>query len=214
MILVLLRLLDPQRSDKLKFTIDDVSVQTVDRSVLRKRIIAVPQDCVFLPEGSSIKANIDPFDAVSEEDCLSVLETVQLSHFVTDRGGLSGGMSGDQLSAGQRQLFSLGRAILRGRARDRNVINVNGRPSGGILLLDEVSSGVDQETEKLMLQIIHENFASYTIISIAHRLDMVIRFSEKVVVLDQGKVMETGPPQELLERPDGAFKALWESGRQ
>lgn len=179
-------------------------MQTLDRSILRKRLIAVPQDCVFLPEGSSIKANIDPFDVVTDEECLSVLDAVQLSGFVTERGGLHSGMSGDHLSAGQKQLFSLGRAILRGRAR---------QSSGGILLLDEVSSGVDQETEKLMLEIIQENFASYTIVSIAHRLDMVVKFSDKVVVLEKGEVMEVGAPQDLLRLRDGHFKALWDSGR-
>lgn len=210
--LVLLRLLDPISTDGLVFTIDDVSMSTVDRSALRKRIIAVPQDCVFLPDGSSIKANLDPFNAATDEECVSALETVRLSHLVPEDTGLGSAMSGDHLSAGQKQLFSLARAILRARARDRNV--AGGQRAGGIVLLDEVSSGVDHETEMLMLKIIQGEFASYTVISIAHRLDMVVKFSDTVVVLDRGEVKEVGAPDELLNRTGGHFKALWDSGRQ
>lgn len=210
--LVLLRLLDPIAAENMVFTIDDVSMSTVDRLALRKRIIAVPQDCVFLPDGSSIKANLDPFNAATDEECISALETVQLSHLVPEDSGLQSPMSGDHLSAGQKQLFSLARAILRARARDRNV--ALGQRAGGIVLLDEVSSGVDHETETLMLKIIHGEFAPYTIISIAHRLDMVVKFSDTVVVLDHGEVKEVGAPEELLNRTDGHFKALWDSGRQ
>jgi ATP-binding cassette, subfamily C (CFTR/MRP), member 1 len=92
--------------------------------------------------------------------------------------------------------------------------DVNLSIAGGIVLLDEVSSGVDHETEMLMLRIIHSEFASYTIISIAHRLDMVVKFSDTVVVLGHGEVKEVGTPDELLNRTGGHFKALWDSGRQ
>lgn len=212
LILVLLRLLDAITTDDLEFTIDGVSIQTVDRPLLRQRIIAVPQDCVFPPDGSSIKANIDPFDVAANEECLSALRTVQLSHLIPEGAGLDHPMSGDHLSAGQKQLFSLGRAILRARVRDRDAIS--GQRAGGIVLLDEVSSGVDHETEMSMLEIIHDEFASYTVISIAHRLDMVVKFSDTVVVLDQGEVKEVGAPDELLTRSSGYFKALWDSGRR
>ena len=206
LILVLLRLLDPMPSSDLNFTIDDLSMLTVDRSTLRSRIIAVPQDCVFLPDGSSIKSNLDPFDAATDDECLSALTTVRLAH-LTEEAGLQGPMSGDHLSAGQKQLFSLARAILRARRRARE------GGEGGVVLLDEVSSGVDRETERLMLEIINEEFKTYTVVSIAHRLDMVVKFSDKVVVLDRGEVMEVGHPDELLRR-GGQFKSLWDSGRQ
>lgn len=75
---------------------------------------------------------------------------MQLWQFVQERGGLDAGMSSGTLSAGQRQLMSLGRALLHRRIRARNLGRGGGGSEGGILLLDEVSSSVDHETERVM----------------------------------------------------------------
>ncbi|ROW01307.1 hypothetical protein VMCG_05930 [Cytospora schulzeri] len=133
-LLMLLRLLDPIPSTVENIDIDGVPLYRIDRAVLRQRIIAVPQDAVFLPDGSSFKLNLDPVSVSSDMECKSVLETVGLWPFVTERGGLAAGMSPDTLSQGQKQLFSLARAILRRRIRSREVANGQDR---GILLLDE-----------------------------------------------------------------------------
>ncbi|KAK1988233.1 P-loop containing nucleoside triphosphate hydrolase protein, partial [Colletotrichum cereale] len=182
-----------------------VPFHRIDRSTLRRRIIAVPQDAVFLPDGSTIKSNLDPFEAASDADCLSVLRTVQLAGFVEERGGLHEGMSADSLSAGQKQLFSLGRAILRRRMKDARS---NSR-GGGILLLDEVSSSVDHMTDRLMQEIIKEEFGRYTIVMVSHRLDMVVDFFDAVVVMDQGCIIETGSPRELIKTRGSRFGELW-----
>lgn len=94
-------------------------LHNIDRQALRQRIIAVPQEPVFLPDGTSFQANLDPFTASTEAECRVVLETVGLWPFVVDRGGLAAGLSSDTLSAGQKQLFSLARAVLRARIRAR-----------------------------------------------------------------------------------------------
>ncbi|TDZ30419.1 ABC transporter FUM19 [Colletotrichum spinosum] len=205
LILLLLRLLDPLPSCSQNMTIDSVPFHRIDRSVLRRRIIAVPQDAVFLPDGSTIKSNLDPFNAASDAECFSVLRTVQLSAFVEERGGLHEGMSADSLSAGQKQLFSLGRAILRRRVKDAAFK----RRGGGILLLDEVSSSVDHATDRLMQEIIKEEFGYYTIVMVSHRLDMVMDFFDAVIVMDRGRVVETGSPGMLVETPGSRFGELW-----
>jgi ABC-type multidrug transport system fused ATPase/permease subunit len=206
MILLLLRLLDPLQSCSRNMEIDDIPLHKIDRSTLRKRIIAIPQDAVFLPDGSSIKANIDPLDGATESECVQVLDAVRLSGFVEDRGGLNAGMSADDLSAGQKQLFSLGRAILRRRVRDRLA---GSEKRGGLLLLDEVSSSVDKATDRAMQEIIRDEFESYTIVMVSHRLEMVMDFFDRVVVLDKGAVVESGGPRELVDTPGSRFGELW-----
>ncbi|KAM7193136.1 canalicular multispecific organic anion transporter 1 [Rhypophila sp. PSN 637] len=220
-ILLLLRLLDPLPSraslsasdEQDPITIDDIPLSKIDRLTLRQRIIAVPQDPVFLPDGTSFQTNLDPFGASDSATCQSVLETVNLWTFVQERGGLDAGLASDTLSQGQKQLFSLARAILRKRIRvaeqeaelgDGAVVK-----SGGILLLDEVSSSVDVETDRLMHEIIRKDFEGYTIVMVSHRLDVVVGYFDRVVVMDQGEIVEIGEPKTLIETEGSRFRVLW-----
>ncbi|KAI1762775.1 P-loop containing nucleoside triphosphate hydrolase protein [Hypoxylon sp. FL1150] len=210
-ILLLLRLLDPVAPDSDKVIIDETALNKIDRATLRQRVIAVPQDPVFLPDGTTFQTNLDPFGTSTADECRAVLETVNLWDFIGERGGLGAGMSGDSLSGGQRQLFNLARAILRRRARSKQIGAEFGEggsvASGGILLLDEVSSSVDQSTDKAMQNIIRDEFEGYTIVMVSHRLDMVLGF-DTVVVMDKGSIVETGRPQLLLETNGSKFREL------
>lgn len=85
---------------------------------------------------------------------------------------------------GQKQLLCLARALLR---RNR------------ILVLDEATSNVDMETDAFIQQTIREKFADTTVITVAHRLDTIADY-DAVMVMDSGRVVETGPPWELIER--------------
>lgn len=212
LILLLLRLLDPLPSCSRNLAIDGIPLHGIDRATLRKRIIAIPQDAVFLPDGSTVKSNIDPLESATPQECRSVLEAVRLAAFVDDRGGLHAGMSADDLSAGQKQLFSLGRAILRKRARERTTASTTGEERGGILLLDEVSSSVDKVTDRAMQEMIRREFGRYTIVMVSHRLEMVMDFFDRVVVLDRGAVVEDGAPRALVARPGSRFGELWATG--
>ncbi|CZR65845.1 related to multidrug resistance protein [Phialocephala subalpina] len=219
-ILLLLRLLDPLPSCSQNIIIGGIPLHKIDRAILRQRIIAVPQDAVFLPDGSSFMANLDPFNMSTEADCRAVLEIVGLLPMVEGRGSLTAGMSPEALSQGQRQLFSLARAILRRRIRTRehdrefgSKVGEKGAAAvgGGILFLDEVSSSVDQETDRLMQRIIMEEFENYTIVMVSHRLDMVMAF-DTVLVMEEGSVVESGNPNELIKIEGGRFKDLWMIG--
>lgn len=237
--LLLLRLLDPLPHCSTNMSIDGLALDTIDRATLRRRIIAVPQDAVFLPDGTSFKVNLDPFNAASEAECQDVLEAVNLRDFVDQRGGPGAGMTGDTLSQGQKQLFSLARAILRRRIRARDLDSPasagdpscceetttttgNGkemateedrRRHGGVLLLDEVSSSVDVETDRAMQRVIKREFEGYTIVMVSHRLEMVMDF-DKVVVMDSGGVAEQGDPVRLAETEGSRFRDLWLVGNR
>ncbi|KAJ2083688.1 Multidrug resistance-associated protein 1 [Coemansia sp. RSA 988] len=94
-------------------------------------------------------------------------------------------------SDGQQQLFSLCRILLRKRR---------------VIVLDEATADVDLETDQAMQRLIREEFGDSTILTIAHRLDTVMN-SDRIIVMDKGKIVEIGPPQELIEK-GGQFAEL------
>ncbi|CAI7583074.1 unnamed protein product [Penicillium crustosum] len=205
LIALLLKLLNPTPDTAGNAIIDNMPLHRINRAALREQIIAVPQEAVFLPDGSTFRANLDPSNVSTPEECQAVLVAVELWKFVQERGGLDAGMSAGTLSAGQRQLMSLGRALLRRFIRARNGSDC------GILLLDEVSSSVDHETERVMQEIIRVEFKDYTIISVSHRLDMIMDF-DRVVVMDKGEIVEVGNPVVLAGQTETRFGDLVRAG--
>ncbi|KAK4069531.1 uncharacterized protein Triagg1_6955 [Trichoderma aggressivum f. europaeum] len=219
--LLLLRLFDPLAGSADGITIDGIPLRRVKRSSLRERVIAVPQDSVFFPDGHSFKTNLDPSNLSTESDCKEVLGAVGLWQVVVDHGGLDSSLSTNMLSHGQRQLFGLARAILRRRIRSSaarsQTLHTDEYPNslfekegdvGGLLLLDEVGSSVDKDTERTMQALIRQEFAEYTTIMISHRLDAVMDF-DRVLVMDRGQIVESGRPRELVQQESSMFKNLW-----
>jgi ABC-type multidrug transport system fused ATPase/permease subunit len=211
LIALLLKFLDPTSATANKVIIDNTPLRSINRPALRQRIIAVPQEAVFLPDGSTYITNLDPSNASTAEQCQAVLTAVGLWSFVEERGGLHAGMNVHTLSAGQRQLMSVGRALLRKRIRAQNIRLASSVASGGsdrgILLLDEVSSSVDYVTERVIQEIIRTEFKEYTVISVTHRLEMIMDF-DRVVVMDAGEVVEVGSPRILASKLGTRFGDL------
>lgn len=132
-------------------------------------------------------------------------ETLGLQTVVEKRGGLDASMSASTFSAGQRQLMSLARALLRKLIRGRKSgVDSAGR---GILLLDEVSSSVDRITERAMQEIIRTEFEGYTVIAVSQRLEMIMVF-DKAVVMAAGEIVEVGSPTELASKANSKFGDL------
>ena len=190
-------------------------VKDIDRSTLRARLIALPQDAVFLPDGTPFRQNLDPLQVCTLEECRSALKAVGLLDFIERRGGLEAGMTPDTLSHGQKQLFSLARAVLRRRVRFREDhkgegFNISSAQysEGGILLLDEFSSSVDHDTDRAMQDIIMREFKNYTVIMVSHRLEMVLNFFDRVIVMDHGCIVENGNPRSLQQIAGSRFAEL------
>lgn len=222
-ILLLLGLLDPIPGCANNITIDDVSLSRVDRTSLRERVLTIPQDVVFLPDGTSFQQNLDPFGVSSPEACRAVLATVGLCGLIEAHGGLAGGLKTDMLSQGQKQLFSLARALLRHRSRAAAAASVphedgydmaaEAQQRGGLLLLDEFSSGVDHNTDREMQKIILDEFADYTVVMVSHRLEMVADL-DQVIMMEAGRIVEMGRPRTLIETEGSKFKGLWMVGQK
>jgi len=172
--------------------IDDVDITKIPRQVLRGHLNAIPQDPFFLSD--NIRFNASPSCLHTDEQIISALQKVELWSLIEARGGLDAELTAEFFSHGQRQLFCLARAVLR---------------KSRIVVLDEVSSSVDVETDKLMQRVIREEFREATVVSVAHRLQTIVDF-DRVAVMCDGKMAEIGEPRELLER-QSRFRDLWNS---
>ncbi|KAJ5885363.1 hypothetical protein N7495_009873 [Penicillium taxi] len=211
LVALLLKLLEPISTTAENVFIDDLPLHRLNRSDLRQRIIAVPQEAVFLPDGSTVQNNLDVADEATPKECKAVLESVGLWNFVEERGGLTAAINASSFSAGQRQLLSFGRALLRRSVRERKF--GADRKLGGILILDEVSSSVDRETERIIQETIRTEFQNYTVIAVSHRLDTIMDF-DRVVVMDTGEIVEVGKPVVLAQEARSRFGDLVRAGNK
>jgi ABC-type multidrug transport system fused ATPase/permease subunit len=100
--------------------------------------------------------------------------------------------NGTNLSVGERQLICICRAILR---------------KNKVVILDEATSNIDIVTEKKIQSLINDNFKESTVLTIAHRLNTIIN-SDKILLLDHGKVLEYDTPASLLGNPESRFSHL------
>lgn len=178
-----------------KIIIDGVVCSKIGLHELRKNISIIPQEpMAFI---GTLRKNLDPFDEHSDEQIWQVLEEVQLKKSVQEMNNQLNyqlSESGGNLSVGQRQLICLARALLR---------------QNKIICLDEASANCDIKTDTLIQRTIRRNFASCTIITIAHRLNTIID-SDRVLVLDAGQVVQFDTPYNLLQDASGIFFNLVE----
>uniref|UniRef100_A0A2M4AD22 Putative abc transporter n=1 Tax=Anopheles triannulatus TaxID=58253 RepID=A0A2M4AD22_9DIPT len=173
--------------------IDDIDTKTLGLRDLRSKISIIPQDPILF--SGTLRSNLDPFEERKDDELWSALDQVELKEPVSSQaGGLECRMSdgGSNFSMGQRQLVCLARAILR---------------NNKILVLDEATANVDPETDKLIQTTIRTKFAHCTVLTIAHRLHTVMD-SDRVLVMDAGRVVEFGHPHELLHGPIGYLRRL------
>ncbi|CAI6099839.1 unnamed protein product [Clonostachys chloroleuca] len=209
LISLILRMIDPlspHGSQPPSVTIDGTHLKNINRTILRERIIALSQDAVFLPEGSSFKANLDPWNEASREEAMDALAVVGLLDVLQDRGGLNALVKNAELNAGQKQMFALSRAILRRRIRARKMSEKE-MPEGGVLLLDEVTASVDKETESRMLELVWREFEAYTILMVTHSIQAAVR-CDRVIIMEKGKIVEDGESGALIQEGGSKFQAL------
>uniref|UniRef100_A0A8C6JD60 Canalicular multispecific organic anion transporter 1 n=1 Tax=Melopsittacus undulatus TaxID=13146 RepID=A0A8C6JD60_MELUD len=172
--------------------IDEVDITTIGLHDLRRNLTIIPQDPVLFT--GTLRMNLDPFDQYTDEEVWKALELAHLKTFVQDLPGrllyvVSEG--GENLSVGQRQLVCLARALLR---------------KAKILILDEATAAVDLETDHLIQTTIRSEFADCTVLTIAHRLHTIMD-SDRVMVLQAGRIVEFDSPEELLRKP-GVFSMM------
>lgn len=189
LLLTMLRLLDNNSGI---ISLDDVDLATIPRQMIRERITALPQEVITVP--GPLRDNIDPLKSSTTESITAALTKVGLLDIVDQRGGLDTDVKDLGFSQGQMQLFAVARALLR---------------KSKLLVVDEMTSSVDAVTEAKMMSVIRAEFADSTVLAVAHRLN-TIRDFDKVVIMDKGRVVEVGPPSDLLAQEGGYFRTMWE----
>lgn len=178
--------------DSGEITIDGKSIFDIPKDELRKTIAIVLQDTVLFSE--SIKQNIlyGKLDA-SDEDVKAAAVTANADRFITKlKDGYDTRLSegGSNLSQGQRQLLSIARAVL---------------ADPKILILDEATSSVDTRTEMRIQSAMVKLMENRTSLIIAHRLS-TIRDADKIIVIDDGTIVESGNHDELLAQKGCYFR--------
>ncbi|XP_061393041.1 probable multidrug resistance-associated protein lethal(2)03659 [Musca vetustissima] len=167
--------------------IDSRDTKSMGLHDLRSKISIIPQEPVLF--SGTMRYNLDPFGEYSDAKLWEALEEVQLKKVVSElESGLETKIAegGSNFSVGQRQLVCLARAILR---------------ENRILVMDEATANVDAQTDTLIQTTIRHKFKHCTVLTIAHRLHTVMD-SDKVLVMDAGRVIEFGSPFELLTESD------------
>ncbi|PWY69102.1 multidrug resistance protein MDR [Aspergillus heteromorphus CBS 117.55] len=191
LLLTLLRMTEIQNGD---ITIDGVSLKFYPRDIIRNKVTVIPQEPVLFR--GSVRDNITAFTAVDDDEVLLALEKVHLQAHVLRHGGLDAKIDDLPLSAGQRQLVCLARAIIM---------------KSRILLLDEATSRVDGETDELMQRIIRTEFEGCTVVAVAHRVNTLLDF-DRVAVVEAGGIVEFDAPGVLLGRRGSVFGELYRAG--
>ncbi|XP_054685302.1 multidrug resistance-associated protein 1-like isoform X2 [Grus americana] len=180
-----------------KIIIDGIDISTIGLHDLRGNLNIIPQDPVLF--SGTLQSNLDPLGKHSDLELWEVLELCDLKDFVQSLPKkllheISEG--GENLSVGQRQLVCLARVLLR---------------KTKILVLDEATASVDMETDNLVQSTIKREFYNCTILTIAHRLHTVMG-SERVLVLDAGRILEYDTPHNLLQRKSAFSEMVAEAG--
>jgi len=184
-----------------KIRIDGVDIATAPLESLRRKLSLVPQDPVIF--SGTVRSNLDPFNET--QDDAEIWRALKLSGMkatieeLPDKKGLDSSIdeSGGNLSVGQKQLLCMARALIR---------------KSKILILDEATSNVDGETDNLIQSTIRMAFKDCTVLTIAHRLNTIID-SDKILLLDGGKVAEYDSPKVLLGRSDSQFSQMVEKAK-
>ena len=193
---ILLRFYDVEGG---KITIDGHDISEVQQDTLRKNLAMVTQDTSLLHR--SVRENLlyGRPDA-TEEMMIAAAKQAEAHDFIlelTDPAGRKGydahvGERGVKLSGGQRQRIAIARVLLK---------------DAPILILDEATSALDSEVEAAIQEQLHRLMEGKTVIAIAHRLSTIAEM-DRLIVMDQGKIIEDGSHDELLEK-DGVYAQLW-----
>ncbi|KAJ2521958.1 hypothetical protein H4217_001050 [Coemansia sp. RSA 1939] len=212
---ILLALLRFLEASKGKIVLDGVDISRIGLEDLRRNVTVIPQDPVLF--NGTIRFNLDPFNEHPDE---LLWEALRRTHLARDNASQASGADGSDdfltsermagifasldaeirenghnISAGQRQLVALARAMIR-RSR--------------LIIMDEATASVDFDTDKRIQNTIRgPEFANSTLLCIAHRLRTIIDY-DKVLVLDDGRVAEFDTPHNLLQSKDGIFRSMCE----
>ncbi|XP_018549671.1 ATP-binding cassette sub-family C member 5 isoform X1 [Lates calcarifer] len=173
--------------------IDGINIAQIGLDDLRSKLAIIPQEPVLFI--GTVRTNLDPWDQYSDSEIWEALEKTHIKEMVSQLPhSLHSEVTenGENFSVGERQLLCVARALLR---------------NSKILILDEATAAIDTETDRLIQETIRCAFGSCTTLIIAHRLNTVMSCS-RVMVLDNGQILEFDTPAALLADESSRFRAM------
>ncbi|KAF0739337.1 hypothetical protein Ae201684_004906 [Aphanomyces euteiches] len=177
--------------------IDGMDISKVCVKTLRSAIAIIPQTPVLFK--GTLRNYLDPFSEFTDDELWSALQKVKLIDRISSvEGKLDSPVeeNGENFSVGERQMLCMARALLR-HAR--------------IVVMDEATAAIDHETDQNLQRVIRTEFASSTVLTIAHRLDTVLD-SDRILVFDQGRLVQCDSPKSLIIQGSGIFFDLCSEG--
>ncbi|CAD8112763.1 unnamed protein product [Paramecium primaurelia] len=189
--LTILRILEAINGQLL---IDGHDISTISLRQLRESITMIMQDPTLF--SGTIRDNIDPLNLRTDEEVMQAINKCCLTELIESRKGLETHINdhGDNLSAGEKQLVCIARAVLK---------------KSPIVLIDEATANIDIDTEHKIQDTIQNAFADCTVITIAHRINTILH-CDKILVLDKGEVKEFGLTKELLNQTNSLFYGIYQ----
>uniref|UniRef100_A0A9J7XR66 ATP-binding cassette sub-family C member 5 n=1 Tax=Cyprinus carpio carpio TaxID=630221 RepID=A0A9J7XR66_CYPCA len=176
--------------------IDGVNITHIGLEDLRSKLSVIPQEPVLFI--GTVRSNLDPWDQYTDAQIWEALEKTHIKDMVSQLpNSLHSEVTdnGENFSVGERQLLCVARALLR---------------HSKILLLDEATAAIDTETDRLIQDTIRTSFSGCTSLVIAHRLNTVLN-CDRIMVLDQGQILEFDTPSNLLADENSRFRAMMEA---
>ena len=177
-----------------KILIDDVDISKIGLDKLRKNLTIIPQDPCLI-EGT-LKFNIDPLNLNSVENIINIMKKIGFYYIIENNPfGINQIIqeNGNNFSVGEKQLICIVRAILR---------------KSKIIIMDEATANIDYKTEEIIQKAFNEILFDSTFITIAHRIKTIINY-DKIIVLENGEIVEFDSPKKLLENKNGLFYNLY-----
>ena len=158
---------------------------------MRKNLTIIPQEPTLI-EGT-LRENIDPEKIFEDEKILSILKDVGLDDFMEGKNlDYLVENNGNNISIGEKQLICIARALIK---------------KSKIILMDEATANIDYKTETFLQSSINKELKDCTVITIAHRIKTIINY-DKILVLNNGEMIEFDSPKNLLEKK-GLFYQLY-----
>eukprot|EP00794_Sanderia_malayensis_P007271 gene7271-8082_t len=176
-----------------RILIDGIDSSKIDVQTLRSKLSVIPQDPVLFI--GTLRHNLDPFGKYSDDELWSALEKAHMKDAVASMPQKLESLvaeNGENFSVGERQLICMGRALLRGSK---------------ILLLDEATAAIDTQTDAKIQDTIRDSFRDCTVLTIAHRLNTIVE-CDRVMVLDEGNLVEFDTPSNLIQNPKSRFSTM------
>ena len=177
-----------------KIEIDGIDISDINLDDLRQSITIVPQDS-FLIEGT-LRENLDPMDIYTDDEIIKFLDEFSLFKQIEDnnkRLNIEIQENGSNLSIGEKQLICFVRAALK---------------KSKVIILDEATSSMDVQTEKIIQNNINEHLKDCTIIMIAHHIQMVSA-CQRIIVIDKGEIIECDSYEKLMNDKKSKFYELY-----